>query len=479
MLFDDDEVTVPGVPPWQLMAKTEGEDTPKSEIGQVVKALNEFRAELAQLRPAAQTSPSFREIYEWFAPLYLPKKSAESFDGRVRNHLLPVLGELTSETLTSDVLTALFKTLEKTLKPGTLNHVRSHGRRIIRMAALRGKRWPPSAPNPFSEIDKRKVQRKRRDIPRAEEMGHLLDVIADPQFRNMVAFATYYGLRQDEVLGFPLKHIHLERDTLTVYSPKTEVTRELPIIEEFRPYLVDQMQSAKSQYFLFSRPNGSRILPGTKLRFRVRTAFKHAGLVRGYRHKCRRCKFETERPTGGIEQCPNGCMKLWVSPIPRNIDFHGLRHIASTLHRKAGCDPLIIQLLLGHSNGHQPLTDSVYTHFSEDDVRHHLNKLSLRAKGGGLPDGSTGGNGRGSSTAVSRPPKPKVASSTLASRASVTNSLGFLTIGEVMSGLRVSRNTVMNLIRGGRLAAFRIGSQLRIKKDEFERFLENSAEPTR
>ena len=49
-----------------------------------------------------------------------------------------------------------------------------------------------------------------------------------------------------------------------------------------------------------------------------------------------------------------------------------------------------------------------------------------------------------------------------------------LTISEVAESLRVSDRTVRNWIEGGKLKAFKIGLQYRIKKEDFERFISES-----
>lgn len=48
----------------------------------------------------------------------------------------------------------------------------------------------------------------------------------------------------------------------------------------------------------------------------------------------------------------------------------------------------------------------------------------------------------------------------------------FLTLGEVLRYLRVNSRTVYRLIRSGELPASRIGRQWRIRRSDFERWLE-------
>jgi excisionase family DNA binding protein len=51
-----------------------------------------------------------------------------------------------------------------------------------------------------------------------------------------------------------------------------------------------------------------------------------------------------------------------------------------------------------------------------------------------------------------------------------------LTIEEVAQILRVHEQTVRNLIRQRKLKAFRVGTQLRVKRSELERYIEQAQE---
>jgi excisionase family DNA binding protein len=49
---------------------------------------------------------------------------------------------------------------------------------------------------------------------------------------------------------------------------------------------------------------------------------------------------------------------------------------------------------------------------------------------------------------------------------------GLLTVAEVAAAMRVSNMTVYRLIKGGELAAVRVGKNYRIREDDLERFLQ-------
>lgn len=58
-----------------------------------------------------------------------------------------------------------------------------------------------------------------------------------------------------------------------------------------------------------------------------------------------------------------------------DVEHHGhdTRHTFATKMRECGCDPLVLQLLLGHTP--ETITERVYTHITMDELRNNLNKL--------------------------------------------------------------------------------------------------------
>lgn len=51
-----------------------------------------------------------------------------------------------------------------------------------------------------------------------------------------------------------------------------------------------------------------------------------------------------------------------------------------------------------------------------------------------------------------------------------------LTVEDLMPILRISRNTAYDMVRCGRIRSIRVGTQIRILKQEVQRFMESSAE---
>ena len=107
----------------------------------------------------------------------------------------------------------------------------------------------------------------------------------------------------------------------------------------------------------------------------LRRAMGRAGLVSGYRHRCRRkgCGYGEERADAVNSTCPKCSMKLWVSAIPRPIRFHSTRHTTATLLLKAKVPLAVVQRVLRHSDPN--ITARVYGHLDIDDMRDGVNVL--------------------------------------------------------------------------------------------------------
>jgi integrase len=87
-----------------------------------------------------------------------------------------------------------------------------------------------------------------------------------------------------------------------------------------------------------------------------RTARKGAaGVMTGWDHVCRRFKGQnraghtTRHPDAAERDFRDCAMRLWATPIPKKVTFHGLRHSAATTLLRAGVDLHRVQLILRHA----------------------------------------------------------------------------------------------------------------------------------
>jgi integrase len=179
--------------------------------------------------------------------------------------------------------------------------------------------------------------------------------------------------------------------------PKDGDARDVLVVRELRPHLEAAMAASKSDH-LFVRPDGKPYRPDDRFNLvdHLRRALKHAGIVDGYRFVCRRkgCGFEETRPAPGEDRCPRCSMRLWVSPLPRELRFYDLRHTHATLLRKAGVHLGAVQLSLGHSS--PEITAAVYDHSDVEDYRDQVERaLTFEPAKVNAPEMQPGGSGEG------------------------------------------------------------------------------------
>lgn len=298
------------------------------------------------------------------------------------DHLQP-LWELTERELrpgrVKEVLASLLKPTGP-LSAATVNKVRGTGKRIIREAQINDA-W--LGQNPFEIIRRYRQTKPKHRALRLEEVRRLLPHLREDRRREALVM-LYLGLRPGEWKGLRRTDLDLAAGAIIIRrsnkrdSTKTGKERIVPIPAALRPVLEEALASAPAgSDLVFPRADGTHQRADAKLSRMLYAALVRAGLVLGYEYVCRRkgCGYREGRTPLEPLRCPRCNMKLWANGIPLPVRFYDLRHSAATLHRQAGCDPLVVQLVMGHAA--ENLTDSVYTHLSDEYVREHINKLRL------------------------------------------------------------------------------------------------------
>lgn len=400
-----------------------------------------------------------------------------------RRHVEHLAGvaHLAEGELTVTALQAQFAALGDRLSNETLNKVRSTGRLVVAAAQADG-RW--RGHNPFQVMRRLRERRRAYATMTPEEAARVLACVRSDR-RALTRVALFLGPRPGELLGLQKSDVDLERRSILIHrshqrdSTKTGRERRVPIPEAVVEDLRAAMEASPSA-LVFPKPSGEPMRADTKLTRMLHAALVMAGVVTGYRHKCRRCGAEEERAEGLQRWCECGA-KMWASGIARHLRFYDLRHMMASLHRQAGADPLAIKLVLGHAS--RDATDDIYTHLTEEYVRRELNRLVLPAPGRTPPSG--GGDGDGNkgvalalSTGVQREvmrdaPANGVASagggsSVGRARASQASARwcdpdSLLTVREAAARLRVCAATLYRMVNTGSLPAIRIGSLIRVR----------------
>ncbi len=346
-----------------------------ADLDSAVRELQQVRRMLQ--RDARAGGKTFGELAQgWLKRISRVRPHNEK--GHVK-HMAP-LAELTEIDLTKATIEGLLQSLSAgPLGAASVNKVRSTGRLIIKDAIGNGD-W--KGHNPFDLVRPLRQRKRLYTTLTLEEVGRVLPFLR-PDRRRLVKLLIITGARPGEALGMLKVDVDLKKKMLKIRrshgrnQTKTDVEREFPVHAELVGVLREAIDESPSTY-VFPKPDGMRQREDTKLARMFRDAMGKAGVADGYRYSCRRkgCGFRVEHEDFQLEElrCPKCSFKLWCRAIPKPFRFYDLRHTAATLHRKAGCDPMVIQAMLGHAMN---ITDGTYTHLDEDYVRAEINKLKL------------------------------------------------------------------------------------------------------
>ncbi len=282
------------------------------------------------------------------------KRTYESYEGSVRNHIVPALGRLKVGELQAAHLQKLYKALrEKNLSSASVQRVHAVIRSSLRHAVDTGLVHRSVA----TMVHPPTPERVEFTTLTPEQVRVLLTAATDARHRALLTVAVYCGLRQGELLGLKWEDIDTESATLKVrrqlghdgsYSePKTKAARRTvdlsqPVLDALKEYRTDQLQS--------------RLMAGSE--------WEDNGLV-----------FTTQRgrPLGYRNVIRNFHALLDRTALPR-IRFHDLRHTTATLQLASGADIKQVQELLGHSQ--VTLTLGTYTHVQPSRRREAADRLA-------------------------------------------------------------------------------------------------------
>lgn len=282
------------------------------------------------------------------------KRTFESYDGLVRNHIVPALGRMKLGELQAAHLQKLYKSLrEKNLSAASVQRVHAVIRSGLRHAVDIGvvSRSVATMAHPPTP------ERAEFTTLTPEQVRALLSATTGTRHRALLTVAVYCGLRQGEVLGLKWEDIDADAATLKVRrqlghdgnycEPKTKAARRTvdlsqPVLDALKSHRVAQLQD--------------RLTAGSEWEENGLVFSTHRGRPLGYRNVIRDFHALLDR-----------------SGLPR-IRFHDLRHTTATLQLASGADIKQVQDLLGHSQ--VTLTLGTYTHVQLSRRRDAANRLA-------------------------------------------------------------------------------------------------------
>jgi integrase len=266
----------------------------------------------------------------------------------------------------------------KPLGPQAVNHLRGFLRSVFKAAIKKNK---IVGPNLIDGVRVWKVPKRKPDFLRGHEVAPVLANVPD-KWRALFATAIYTGLRKGELLG--LRKADLDFDLGLIFVRRSydrDTTKGgheegIPMATELVPYLCEAVEPSPSE-LVFPRPDGAMYRDGMQLQMVLRRALRRAGIILGYRHKCRKkgCGHVEPAVDSKIRRCPKDRHLMWVTSVVRPIRFHDLRHTTGSLLTMQGANLAAVQRIMRHKDPR--ITAETYLHLDPGYLRNEIDRLSF------------------------------------------------------------------------------------------------------
>lgn len=329
---------------------------------------------------STETAMTLGDLMAWWLERSSVRTASHSRnESYIRVHIAPhALSRTLVHLVTSGKVEEFLHEKGDALSPSSINHLRGYLQAAFN-AAKRSGVW--TGINPVTDVQRRKVPRRKPDYLRPTEVPLVLGALA-PKWRGIFATAIYSGLRKGEIFGLEKRDLDFEARHIYVrHSHGRDTTKSgedgvVPMAAELVPFLTAAVESASGPY-VFPAPSGGRLREDTPLEEVLRRAMGRAGVVEGYVHVCRKvgCGHEEEQPDNRLRHCPVHGYILWPKAQVRALRFHDLRHTTASLLTMAGCNPAAVQKILRHADPR--ITMSVYAHLAPGYLQNEVNRLSF------------------------------------------------------------------------------------------------------
>jgi len=306
--------------------------------------LRMIQARLDKGKSARAERASVREFLEyWIDDVAKPSLRASTFrsyDGVVRNHLIPAFGEMQIAQLRASAIQHVL--VGKGAKAPA--RTRELALIVLRRALEHAVRTGLLDQNPAERIDPPRVERKEMRVLTPEEVTAFLAAARSERLYALYFLAIYTGMRQGELLALRWRDVDLAAQQIRVVrtldanartfgAPKTTTSRR---VIDLGPNAVAQIRAHRERMRaegvageLVFVDTGGKPLRASNV---IRRSF-HPLLERA---------------------------KLKEPKKPSPVRFHDLRHTAATLMLAAGVHPKIVSERLGHAT--VTITMDLYQH---------------------------------------------------------------------------------------------------------------------
>lgn len=311
----------------------------------------------------------FREIAEqWLenSEVLVKESSYIKYRNLLKNHILPEIGELTAEEITTECVSSLAR---RKLSEGRKDHRGGLSEKTVRdiLTVLRNisnyaNQHDIKIPCRFEWIRFRCKEGEVRILDKQERAALEQFLFQDESFASTgILISLYMGLRLGEICALKKENILYSEKILQVRFTMQRIQTREHCDDKKTKIIITEPKSDKSirdipiPDFLMSRFLIFRSIP------------KEAYLLTG-----REDKFIEPRT---LENIFKRCLQKCGMP---QINYHALRHTFATCCIEAGFDVKSLSEILGHSNVNTTLNR--YVHSSMEQKRENMGKLSAAGR---------------------------------------------------------------------------------------------------
>lgn len=313
------------------------------------KVLNKLLAEADERRSVESNASVAHLLKEWIKACQSTGRSittVHTYEGYIRNHILPAIGVTAIDKLTAKELDDLYSSMQKKgYASSSIHQVHSIMHRALRQAEKWG--WVDRNVAGLATVPRSHV--KPPTSPAVNVLAELLREASqrDPQIESVIAFAAVTGLRRGEIVALKFSDVDLDTGTLHVRrafktagksgseigDTKTHAERLLALDEiglavVSRQRLVSLALAEKTRLAL---PDDPWLFPSPDLQ----------------------SPMHPDRITGAFR-------RIAVAIGKPEFHFHSLRHFSATEMIAAGVDVRTVAARLGHADA--SVTLRVYAH---------------------------------------------------------------------------------------------------------------------
>jgi len=286
------------------------------------------------MKPGKTTLGEFLERWIKDYQPNLSPRGFERYEGIIRKHLIPSLGNIVLTQLRPEHLQNHYTArLKDGLSPKTVNFHHS----VLHVALQTALKWGLIARNPADAVDSPRVRRRDMQTWDEEEISRFLEVAKNSQYYELYYLALFTGMRRSELLA--LRWLDVDFIYCQIY-----INRSMHHLRD-GSYIFTEPKSEKSRRTIALSPSVILLLKEYKERQEKEREMLGTSLSDNDLVFCH---------LDGKPLRPNTVTHAWNVLAARAgvkvIRLHDARHTHASLMLKAGTHPKIVQERLGHSS---------------------------------------------------------------------------------------------------------------------------------